>query len=94
MNEQLPLLSETPASRKTDPVSSAVAEERITKSGRRAQQQHTALQAVKDHPGCTSKELAGLCHLDRYMLARRLPELMPVHVYRIEGKDGCRWWPK
>jgi hypothetical protein len=94
MTEQLQLLSKVPASRSTDNAASFRAEERQNKSGKRASDQHKALEAVRRYPGCTSKELAALTGLDRYMLARRLPDLHPVYLDRIDGPDGFRWLPK
>ena len=93
MNEQLPLLSKIPASRRTDNAASYRAEEQQNKSGRRATDQHKALEAVRAHPACTSKELATITGLNRYMLARRLPDLYPVHVWRVDSKKGYLWLP-
>ena len=45
-------------------------------------------------PGLTSKELAGVTDLDRYMLARRLPEAeRHGKVKRLERTTGVQWWP-
>ncbi|WP_329810745.1 winged helix-turn-helix domain-containing protein [Stenotrophomonas sp. SMYL8] len=48
-----------------------------------------------------SNELSQATGLDRYMLARRLPELMKEgRVYRgpnkpcaVSGRTACTWWP-
>lgn len=64
--------------RNTDPISSNLAGEAIERSGKADRQRHIALNAVKKHPGLTSRELAVETGLDRYMLARRLPELVGV----------------
>lgn len=65
---------ETPAARRSDPESSHRAAEEVTASGRRAAQLAQVIAAVRKHPGRTSMELARLTGLDRYLLARRLPE--------------------
>ena len=64
-----------PNARHTDPLSSQLAGEAIEASGQASVQRQIALSAVKRHPGHTSRELAELCPLDRYQLARRLPEI-------------------
>lgn len=66
---------ETPAARATDPVSSVEAAEQVTTSGVRFDQQRRALAAVRAFPGRTSHELAEAAGIDRYELARRLPEV-------------------
>ncbi len=91
---QLPLLSKAPASRSTDNAASYRAEERITKSGKRAADQWIVREAVSRYPGMTSKELAQITGLCRYMLGRRLPELLPVHVTRLNSPQGWRWYAK
>ena len=42
------------------------------------------LELVKKYYRGTSKELADLRTLDRYQLARRLPELLEMHFVRSE----------
>jgi len=88
MNQQT-LFASTPASRATDPETSHLAEEESNANGTRADQQHRTLAALRQHPGSTSAELARLAGLDRYMVARRLPELAPIHARRAE-KRTCR----
>lgn len=99
MNPQLPL-SIVPASRSTDSMGSVDAEEWINRSGKRAQDQRICLKAFVLHPGATTSEVAALEGLDRYMVARRTPELAPVYLTRIEAPPGApkgqrelRWNP-
>jgi len=92
---------ETPASRATDPVTSHLAAEQHTASGARAHQQRQALAAVRQFPGRTSFELAMVTDMDRYMLARRLPEVETAgevvkgHPKRcsVTGRQAVTWWP-
>lgn len=53
------------------------------------------LELVTQYPGKTSKELAGLGTLDRYVLAKRLADLRKIHrVYSSQiGNEDLRWWP-
>ncbi len=82
-----------PIARKTDPESSHEAAARITDSGKRKRQIDEALARVRRHPGKTSLELSDM-ELDRYILARRLPELEKLGlVTTTENKAGLRWWP-
>jgi len=66
----------TPASRRTDPSTSYDAERCHNRSGERIRQQEIALQLVRLYPSRTSDELAEFGSLNRYQLARRLPELV------------------
>lgn len=68
----------TPAARATDPVSSHLAAEEMTRSGKRAYQAERVLDLVRKHPHHTSLELAQYGTLDRYQLARRLPDLVAL----------------
>ena len=83
------------ASRKTDPPSRFRAAREIEKSGVLRGQRLIALNLVKQYPGKTSKELSQLGTLDRYQLARRLPELaLEKLIKRTEHQaEDCRWWP-
>ncbi|NID15008.1 MarR family transcriptional regulator [Luteibacter yeojuensis] len=92
---------ETPAARATDPMTSHLAAEQITASGKRGQQQAQAIAAVRAFPGMTSFELAMRTKLDRYMLARRLPECLTTGAVRkdeprtcsITGRLATTWFP-
>ncbi len=94
----------TPASRRHDPESSRQAEAEHTQTGRRADQQRQAAEAVRRWPGRTSSELARLSGIDRHALGRRLPEIEagegPGEILRAgerrdpeTGRKGVRWWP-
>lgn len=92
---------QTPAARSTDPGTSHIAAEAVTKSGVRARQQRQVLDALRQWPGCTSAELAQRANIDRYAVARRLPELVPTFAFRggsticsISGRPAVTWWPK
>lgn len=73
---------QTPIARRTDPESSKAAAEDITESGLRAHQQAEVLRLVRAHPKHTSLELAQHGSLDRYAIARRLPELERAGLVR------------
>lgn len=91
----------TPAARATDPETSHLAAEIMTKSGVRAHQQRQVLSALREWPGRTSAELASNAGMDRYAVARRLPELVPLFAFRggsracaVSGRPAVTWWPK
>ncbi|WP_267086454.1 winged helix-turn-helix domain-containing protein [Xanthomonas sacchari] len=87
--------------RTTDPLTSWNAAEHVVRSGKAALQQGIAAEAVKANPGHTSAELARYCTLDRYQLARRLPELEEAGRVRrgnsrkclATGHGATTWWP-
>lgn len=102
------LLADLPRSRATDPDTSHYAAEKVRQTGELGRQQLAVLEAVKRWPGRTSAELGKLiaenAHEDatrwRYTVARRLPELAPVHVRRMKpraceatGNPATTWWP-
>ena len=108
MNAQLDLFAHrpsrsvrTPAARRTDPESSHRAALHITRTGKRGAQQDQAAAAVRHHPSHTSFELALLTDLDRYMLARRLPECVIAGRVRrgamrhctVTGRLAMEWLP-
>lgn len=84
-----PFRVETPAARRTDPESSHRAAEEITASGKRAAQLALVIAAVRRFPGRTSMELAGLTGLDRYLLARRLPEAVTAGAVAKGAQRLC-----
>lgn len=60
---------------RSDPHTSAVAAEELVCSGVHAKQCRQVLEALRRHPGSTSAELAQRSGLDRFLCARRLPDL-------------------
>lgn len=82
MDAQLPLQFDRPRSRRSDPLSSHVAGIDAAKFAR--SQAAKVLRAVLAFPGLTAKQLAERAGLDRYMVARRAPEL--------EGEAGEVGW--
>ncbi len=94
-----------PRVRNSDPISSHEAAEAVTESGLANAQAARVLEAVKEHPWLTSLELAAASGIDRYVLARRLPELRdagyvlngtprPCKASRIGGRNVTTWAPK
>jgi len=84
--------------RASDPLTSWEAAEKITASGKAADQRALAVWIVREFPGLTSFELSKLCPLDRYQLARRLPECTEVRkgkprVCKVTGNSAVTWWP-
>jgi hypothetical protein len=82
-------MEKIPIARHTDPDTSKAAAKQITNSGVRGEQHRTVLAAVKAHPGKTSRELAAEADLDRYMVARRLPELEKLGVVKRAAERMC-----
>lgn len=89
-------------SRRSDPRSSHEAGERMRASGALGDQKAQAAAAVRAWPGRTSQELAEAAGLDRYMLARRLPECEDraggvrrgeMRRCSITGRLAMTWWP-
>jgi hypothetical protein len=76
--------------RHTDPISSHIAGYEVEASGKAHNQRLISYQAVKRYPGLTSKELAMVSGIDRYILARRLPELQGVKQGNDRFKRICR----
>ena len=92
--EQLDLLSDTPASRNTDPATSHIAERNVTASGVRATQQHIVLDLVRRYPGLSSAELAmqskkGTKELDRWQVARRTADLASANLIESGEPRKC-----
>jgi len=81
---------QTPAARNSDPETSHLAAEEITKSGKRKAQQQKVLNAVKKFPNRTSAEIANRSKLDRYAVARRLPELATAGLVKRGNARQCR----
>lgn len=90
-----------PAARRTDDLTSHLAAREFTASGKREYHCAIVLSAVKAHPGRTSLELSLRCSLNRFDIARRLPDLLAAGFVRkgerrhceVTGKLALTWWP-
>lgn len=83
-------LFEIPRSHRNDPVTSYIAAEKLAKSGRAQSQRDAVLSALKVHNGATSAELGAYMGRDRYMPARRLPELEEAGLIIQGPARACR----
>lgn len=84
-----------PISRYTDPESSHRAGQQLIESGEHAMQKEAVLALVRAKPDSTSRELARLAEmasvpLDRYDIARRLPDLEKDGRVTRSGMRDCR----
>jgi hypothetical protein len=90
--------------RNTDPVSSHEAADNIVSSGKLAQQKAVVLKALRmfqrAHGPATSAEPAKHYEMDRYMVAKRLPDLEKMDLVRksdemkkcsVGGKRATAW---
>lgn len=86
--------------RNSDPISSHLAAEETITSGRRDSQKRDILKFLKTYSEpVTSMELAHRSGMDRYIVARRLPDLEkdykvergPMRECRISGRMAITW---
>ena len=86
-------LFDAPRARTTDALSSHKAADDAERSGLIGRQCAAVLELVRRTPGMTSSELAARHRMDRYVIARRLPDLERRGlVRRIEyGARQVRW---
>ena len=69
--------------------------DKLESSGKAQVQLELVLRLVKRWPGMSSGQLARLGSVDRYVVARRLPELRTegkVSAMKPAGKE-ITWWP-
>lgn len=98
MSQQMSLFP-TPLSRNTDPVTSYEAAETLHRSGRWKNQKQAVLEVLRQLGNATSAEIAERMGGNRYIPARRLPELRreglveqgPARVCRVL-KSRCITW--
>lgn len=90
---------QTQAARNTDPATSHMAAEEITRNGTRQTQIELVVGMVQGNPGKTSAELADITGHDRYMIARRLADAEGIHVKKGEARkceqskrQAVTWW--
>jgi hypothetical protein len=91
----------TPAlSHRADPDTSRQAADKLQESGRLTGQRKAVLDGLRQHDGSTSAELAHAMGCDRYLTARRLPDLAreghvrqgPARTCRVRGSECVTWW--
>ncbi len=88
-----------PIAANVDPVTSHFAAAEITRSGLRSCQKAAVLAGLRMYPNLTSAELAVTWALDRYLVARRLPDLMhdglveqgEIRNCRVTGRKAVTW---
>ena len=90
---------QTPNARNTDPLSSHLAGEEVTVSGKRKRQIDFVVRLVKRKEGLTSAELAKKHGIDRHMVARRLPDAIELkkgdsRKCNVSGRLAVTWWVK
>jgi hypothetical protein len=91
---------DSPAARRRDPVSSKLAASELAESGDMESQLLVTLALVRKYPGKTSHELSRYGSLDRWQIARRLPQLRSAGLVLISsdlrpcGVSGkrCHTW--
>jgi len=91
----------TAKARKSDPVTSALAAERVEANGTAEDQRSRVLRFVQEHPGSTSAEIAKGLEMNRHQPARRLPELAKTEQIErgerrpclVAGTLAVTWWP-
>jgi hypothetical protein len=83
--------------RRGDPSGSHAAAAEMNASGAARIQRERVIDLVYTHPGLSSNELAKHCDdLDRFQIARRLPEaeeIGEVHRRKVDGKRDLVWFP-
>lgn len=89
-----------PIAANDDPETSHEAAREVTSSGERDRQAQLVLDHVRVWPGRTSAELSQGHELDRYVFARRLPELARLGFIKrgiarrctATGRRAITWW--
>ncbi|GGA00273.1 hypothetical protein [Dyella caseinilytica] len=92
---------ETPISRANDPVSSHLAAEQITQTGKRQSHLELIVAAVYAHPGCTAGELTQYTGLTHVQIDRRTGDLRmserivfgAIRQCRVIGSQQQTLWP-
>lgn len=100
MWDRAPRVIETPAARATDPITSHIAADLHTASGKRGTNVAHVIDLVTRMPGLTSAELALHSPLTRHEVARRLPEAESAGAVRkgekrrcsVNGSLAMTWW--
>lgn len=89
LNQPPPFPNREPIARAVDPSTSHAAANLLTAGGARSSQKVRVMSALRVHPGVTSAELAQLAGLDRYVVARRLPDLREDGFVAVAQARRC-----
>jgi len=89
MSQNNNVLHIRPAARRSDPITSKIADDEITLDGTKERQLNQVYQAVRQYRNYTSRELAVLAGLGRYMVARRLSEHPQIKHCSEDHKRKC-----
>lgn len=81
---------ETPAARANDPVSSHIAAETITSTGKRQTHLEMIVEAIYAHPGCTAGELTRYTGLTHVQIDRRTGDLRATGRVQFGAIRACR----
>lgn len=79
-----------PASRNSDPDTSKITDEKITKSGKRESRARYWAKQVQEFPNHTSSELAAIVGGCRYECSKRLTDARNLKLVRNGDKRLCR----
>jgi len=90
MNGCKTLFDLPPIAATRDPESSQEAAAFVIDSGLKGKQCRIVLAALRRNEGTTSRELASISRLDRYMTARRLPTLREMQLVQNCREGRCQ----
>jgi len=93
-------LFDVPRCRRSDPVTSYLAAEKLRLSGRLRGQRRAVYEALRKNDGATSAEISSILGHDRYLASRRMCELErrglivrgKPRVCRVTGNKCLTWW--
>ena len=91
-----------PAHKRSDPVTSSLADREITESGKRLTRSKFFAELVGSYEGHTSSEIAHMFDADRYERAKRLSDARGLNLVKngenkrcdVSGKLAMTWWNK
>lgn len=92
-------MTTTPVSRATDPGTSHIAAEEVTRSGRRDSHVAMVMAVVRETPGLVAHEIAPLVGLDYIECVRRLSDAKNRGLAfqgppaKWQGRPCVTWWP-
>jgi len=90
VEKNLTTLLDPPLAHSMDPLSSFLAGEKHHRSGRWDSQKAAVLKALRQNDGSTSAELARVMDVNRYVCARRLPDLERAGLVQKRPPRQCK----